>query len=75
MQRTWNNLEGKIDSERFKHVQSLLKIQVSDAVEWRNACLLYYQSFSKLPIPDKYEQPDKPLKYYMNVDRKFLPGS
>ncbi len=75
MQKTWNNLEGKIDPERFKHVQSLLKIQVRDAIEWRNACLLYFQTFSNMAIPAEYEQPDKSLDYYMNVDRKYLPGS
>ncbi|MBN2523598.1 MAG: alpha-glucuronidase [Bacteroidales bacterium] len=75
MQTKWNSLEGKIDDERFKHVQSLLKIQVRDAIEWRNACLLYYQTFSKMPIPEKYEQPDQTLEYYMKVDRKYLPGS
>jgi len=75
MQKTWNTLEGKIDDEQFRHVQSLLKIQVRDAIEWRNACLLYYQTFSKRPIPEKYEQPEKSLEYYMKVDRKYLPGS
>ena len=75
MQKTWNTLEGKIDQERFKHVQSLLKIQLRDAIEWRNACLLYFQTFSNMPIPPEYEQPDKPLEYYMNIERKYLPGS
>lgn len=75
MQRTWNSLDGKIDKERFRHVQSLLNIQLRDAIEWRNACLLYFQTFSKMPIPENYEKPDKTLEYYMNVDRKFLPGS
>jgi alpha-glucuronidase len=75
IQQKWNTLEGKIDEERFTHVQSLLKIHLRDAIEWRNACLLYFQTFSKMPIPDKYEQPDKTLKHYMKVDRKYLPGS
>jgi alpha-glucuronidase len=75
MQNKWNLLEGMIDDERFKHVQALLKIQTEDAIEWRNACLLYYQTFSKQPIPSKYEQPDYTLEHYMQVDRKFLPGS
>lgn len=75
MQEQWNTLEGLIDQERFEHVQSLLEIQVQDAIEWRNACLLYYQTFSGLPIPDTYEQPDKTLEEYMQVERKYLPGS
>jgi alpha-glucuronidase len=75
MQEKWDSLEGKIDEERFRHVQSLLKIQLRDAVEWRNACLLYYQTYSDMPIPAEYEQPDKTLEDYMKVDRKYLPGS
>jgi alpha-glucuronidase len=75
MQEMWNSLKGKIDDERFKHVQSLLRIQMRDAIEWRNACLLYFQTFSKMPIPDQYEQPDKSLKYYEHIERKYLPGS
>ena len=74
MQTAWNTLEGKIDQERFMQVQSLLKTQLHDAIEWRNACLLYFQTFSKKPIPSKYEQPNKPLEYYMNLKFKNVPG-
>ncbi len=75
MQQTWESLEGRIDPERFTHVKSLLKIQLRDAIEWRNACLLYFQTFSNMPIPAEYEQPDKPLEYYMKIERRYLPGS
>lgn len=75
MQKKWNTLVGKIDSERFKHVQSLLAIQLKDAIEWRDACVLYFQTFSNMPIPEKLERPAHTLDYYMKVDRKYLPGS
>ncbi|MGD2036010.1 MAG: alpha-glucuronidase family glycosyl hydrolase [Bacteroidales bacterium] len=68
MQKKWNSLEGKIDEERFKDVQSRLEIQLNDATVWRDACLLYYQTFSGMAIPDQYEQPKKPLKYYMKKE-------
>ena len=71
MQTTWNTLEGKIDQERFMQVQSLLKTQLHDAIEWRNACLLYFQTFSHMPIPAEYEQPDKTLEYYMKAGRRW----
>ncbi|HJS54957.1 MAG TPA: alpha-glucuronidase family glycosyl hydrolase, partial [Chitinophagaceae bacterium] len=64
IQQQWNKMEKYIDSERFTHVKQLLNIQVKDAVWWRNACLLYFQTFSKMPIPSKYEKPDKTLEYY-----------
>ena len=40
MQHEWDSLQGKIDPERFIHVQSLLKRQEADARDWRDACLL-----------------------------------
>lgn len=74
MQETWNGLNGLIDKERFNQVKMLLTIQEKEAVWWRNACLLYFQSFSKLPIPAKYEQPDKSLEYYKALRFPFSPG-
>jgi len=34
-----------------------LKIQARDAVWWKDACLLYFQTFSKKPIPYDIERP------------------
>ncbi|MBN1950731.1 MAG: alpha-glucuronidase [Bacteroidales bacterium] len=75
MQADWEKLKGRIDDERFRHVQSLLKMQVRDAIEWRNACLLYFRTYSGMPIPAEYEQAERTLEEYMKIDRKFLPGS
>ncbi len=66
MQKTWDSLEGKIDRERFLHVKEKLRLQEENAVSWRNACLLYFQTFSNRPIPEEYGKPDKSLDYYMN---------
>lgn len=64
MQHVWDGLAGFIDKERFNKVQMLLGIQEHEAVWWRNACLLYFQTFSGMPIPANYEQPDHTLEYY-----------
>jgi alpha-glucuronidase len=56
-QKVWDRMDKFIDEERFKHVQSRLKIQSKDAVWWKDACLLYFQTFSKLPIPYDIERP------------------
>ena len=50
-------LKNHIDSERFTHVQSKLKIQSKDAVWWKDACLLYFQTYSGMPIPYDIERP------------------
>lgn len=63
-----NALEGKIDQEQYKSVQMLLKIQYDDAVTWRNGCVLYFQTFSNLPIPEDLEKPEHDLEYYMVHD-------
>lgn len=53
----WDKMQPYVDEERFKHIQSRLKIQSKDAVWWKDACLLYFQTFSKMPIPYDIERP------------------
>jgi len=74
MQRTWSHLKKYISEERFKEVQMLLNIQEQEAVWWRNACLLYFQTFSGKPIPSNYEQPDHTLQYYEALSFPYAPG-
>ena len=74
MQKTWSSLKDKIDDEEFNAVRMLLKIQVDEAVWWRNACVLYFQTCSKQPIPEGYEEPDKTLKYYESLYFPYAPG-
>ena len=56
-QKIWDKIQAYIDNERFTDVQAKLKIQAEDAVWWKDACLLYFQTFSKLPIPADIEKP------------------
>jgi len=74
MKKIWDSLQGKIDAERFNHVKMLLAIQEKEAVWWRDACLLYFQTFSKMPIPIEYEQPEHTLEYYMSLEFPYAPG-
>jgi alpha-glucuronidase len=75
MQKTWQNLQEKIDEERFEQVKSLLKVQEKEAVWWRNACVLYFQTHSKMPIPANFEKPDKTLEYYQKLEFHYVPGN
>lgn len=61
-QKIWDAAEKYIDAERFHEVQSALKIQARDAVWWKDACLLYFQKFSSMPIPYEIERPIHELK-------------
>lgn len=74
MQETWGGLEKFVDAERFNHVKTFLEIQEKDAITWRDACLLYFQTFSDRPFPDDIEKPKQSLEYYMNLDPKYVPG-
>jgi alpha-glucuronidase len=74
MYNTWNALEGKIDQQQFKHVKTLLGIQQQEALWWRNSCLLYFQSFSKNPIPASLEKPEYTLEYYEKLTFPYAPG-
>ena len=56
-QKKWDLAENYIDAERFKDVQSRLKIQARDAVWWKDACLLYFQEFSGMRAPYEMERP------------------
>ncbi len=74
MQETWNALKDEIDNERLERVKMLLKIQRDEAVWWRNASVLYFQTFSKRSIPDGLEKPDKSLEYYESLKFPYAPG-
>lgn len=56
-QKIWDQQEKTIDTERFLEIQNKLKIQMRDAVWWKDACLLYFQEFSGMPIPVDIERP------------------
>ena len=57
MLRMWNSTEGNIDSRLFNDIQEKMHIQVRDAEWWKDACLNYFQTFSKQPISDTTEPP------------------
>ena len=74
MQHAWNNMQGLIDDERFQQVAMLLNIQHDEAVWWRNACVLYFQTFSNMSLPKGLEQPDHTLEYYKHLQFPYAPG-
>lgn len=61
---TWTKLEGKIDEERYTAISKKLAIQERDAIWWRDASLVYFQTFAKRPLPAGVEKPAKTLDEY-----------
>lgn len=74
MQRQWKSVKDKIDTERHVQVSELLSVQEKEAVWWRNACLLYFQTFSTMPLPPGVEAPDQTLQYYQQLEFPYSPG-
>ena len=62
--KTWATLKDAIDPERHAAISKKLAIQERDAVWWRDACLLYFQTFAKRPLPAGVERPAKTLSEY-----------
>jgi alpha-glucuronidase len=56
-QQVWEKAQPYVDAQRFAAVQNNLRAQSGNAVLWKDACLLYFQQFSHLPIPATVEPP------------------
>ena len=69
-QKTWDKAQPYVDEERFIAVQRKLRSQSSNAVLWKDACLLYFQQFSRLPIPYDIERPVNNLDEMIANDMK-----
>lgn len=67
MRETWESLKNQIDPQRFDHVKQLLKAQEDEAIWWRDGSVLYFQTFSKRPIPAGLPQPKHDLNYYKRI--------
>ncbi len=75
----WDALQPYVDSQRFEEVQRKLRIQARDAEWWRDACLLYFQTFSRRPIPQDMEHPvhnlDEMMKFRIPITNYENPES
>jgi alpha-glucuronidase len=74
MRETWDSVEGLVDAARHGHVRTLLGIQEKEARWWRDACLLYFQTFSRRPIPPEYEPPAGTLDDFVRIRHHYVPG-
>ncbi|WP_421799569.1 alpha-glucuronidase family glycosyl hydrolase [Haliscomenobacter sp.] len=61
MQKEWAALKGKMDAEIHADVAGRLAAQYREALWWRDACVLYFQTYSKMPIPAPFTPPSRTL--------------
>ncbi|WP_437298075.1 alpha-glucuronidase family glycosyl hydrolase [Sorangium sp. So ce426] len=67
MRETWKSVEGRIDAKRFGDVSDFLQIQHYEARWWRDACLAYFGSVSKLQVPSGYAPLSNTLSFYQGL--------
>lgn len=74
LREKWRRIREHIDEERFRQVSMHLQIQEKEARWWRDACLSYFRTFSKMEIPPGLEQPEHSLEYYKSLSFPYAPG-
>jgi alpha-glucuronidase len=67
LRKTWDLLKDKVDARRFEEVQKKLITQEKEAIWWRDACVLYFQTFSGKQIPFELEKPEHKLDEMMKL--------
>lgn len=66
---TWQNQKDVVTPALWNEVAQKLDIQQRDARWWHDACLLYFQTFSGLPIPQGTELSLSEMqKFHINID-------
>lgn len=73
-QKTWDKTEAYVNKGSFTEMQNLLKRQTFDAKVWSDACVLYFQQFSKRPIPFELERPVYDLQYLEKTNPQYMYG-
>jgi alpha-glucuronidase len=75
MRRTWAAMAPYVDPERHAEVAAYLAIQENEAQWWRDACIAYFQTFAKRPLPAGYAPPPHPVEWYKALTFPYAPGN
>jgi alpha-glucuronidase len=75
MEKTWEGLSKFVDPERYEETRAFLAIQEKEARWWRDASVLYFQTFSKRPVADSCGPPANTLEHYMSINNRYAPGN
>lgn len=70
--RIWREMKPYISQAQYEEQLECFDRQAKDAWWWRDACLLYFQQFSKMPFPIDSPAPrhrlDDLMKYKLHMD-------
>ncbi len=70
-QRQWDAAAPYIDGALYADVRRRLMAQARDARWWKDACLLYFQQYSKMPLPADVTAPEHTLESMMDINLKI----
>ena len=62
MQQEWAQVKGSIDPALHADVAARLSTQQKEAIWWRDAWVLYLQTYSKQSVPVPFKQPEQTLE-------------
>lgn len=65
--KVWESVEKYVDSQRYENIHRKIVRQAKDAIWWRDACMLYFQTFSGMPIPEDCTEPQHTLEELRRV--------
>ncbi|WP_373514787.1 alpha-glucuronidase family glycosyl hydrolase [Persicitalea sp.] len=72
MRQEWAKVKPAIDPETFANVAARLQIQQREARWWRNAWVLYLQTFARQPIPEPFSKPEMTLEEVKESVRVYM---
>ncbi len=62
MQQEWAQVKSAVDPSIHADVSARLATQQREAIWWRDAWVLYLQTFAKQPIPAPFKKPERTLE-------------
>jgi alpha-glucuronidase len=65
--KVWESVQKYVDSQRYENIHRKIVRQAKDAIWWRDACMLYFQTFSGMPIPEDCTAPQHTLEELRRV--------
>jgi alpha-glucuronidase len=74
MRKTWATMKPYVDGERWSQTAAFLAIQEQEAQWWRDACIAYFETFSRMPMPAGHAPPPHDLAYYEAIYIPYAPG-
>ncbi|GAA4381223.1 alpha-glucuronidase family glycosyl hydrolase [Hymenobacter koreensis] len=61
LQQQWASVRPQLDAALHADVAARLQTQHKEALWWRDACVLYFQTWSRRPIPAPFTPPQRTL--------------